>query len=78
MLKILHQMTNQQHGESSSIYHSTAKSMFEKWKQREKNKVQGFGKMIKNFVKFSSADNFQDTEIIWSQKIFQILLFRLY
>ena len=38
---MLHQMINQQHGESSSIYHSTAKSMFGKWKQREKNKVQG-------------------------------------
>ena len=27
--------------------------------------------MIKNFVKFSSADNFQDEEVIWSQKILE-------
>ena len=53
------------------FYHSTAKLIFEKWKQRQKSNVQRFGGMIKYFVKFSSADNFQDKEVIWSQNIFQ-------
>ena len=29
--------------------------------------MQNFGNMIKYFIKFSSADNFQDQEVIWSQ-----------
>ena len=37
----------------------------------KKNIAQGFGGMIKYFVKFSSADNIQGKEVIWSQNIFQ-------
>ena len=42
-----------------------------KIKTKIKNNVQGFGGMIKHFAKVSSSDNVQDTEVIWSQKIFQ-------
>ena len=59
ILQILHQMINQQHGESPFVlpFHS--------------KHVQSFGGMIKYFVNLFSADNFQDKEVIWSQKIFQ-------
>ena len=40
-------------------------------KTKTKSNVQSFGRMIKHFVKFSSADNFQDKEVICSQKDFQ-------
>ena len=40
-------------------------------KTKTKSNVKSFGRMIKHFVKFSSADNFQDKEVICNQKNFQ-------
>ena len=71
ILKILHQIINQQQGERSLFYHYTGKIDLWKMKITIKNNLQGFHGMIKYFVKFSSADNFQDKEVILSQNIFQ-------
>ena len=54
--QILHQIINQQHGESSFVLPFHSKIL-----------VQSFGGMIRYFVKFFSG-NFQDKEVIWSQK----------
>ena len=53
------------------FYHSRAKSIFQKWpKKKDRTDVQSFGRVVKNFEKFFSADNLQDKCVIWSEKIF--------
>ena len=73
ILKILHQVINQQHGESSFVLPLHSKIDLWKMKIKIKNNVQDFRGIIKYFVKFPSTDNFQDKEVKMSFKISKLV-----
>ena len=77
MLQILHQIINQQHEESSFLllFPQQNRSLNNEKKDTniwwdDKNYSTDFQESC--FSKLFSADNFQDKEIIWSQKYFEI------
>ena len=64
-------MINQRHGERSFTFSFHSKINLSKMKKRWKINVQSLRGMTKNFVKFISAENFQQKEVIWKHEISQ-------
>ena len=73
ILKVFHQMINQQNGESSFVLTLHSKIDLRKMEIKVKNNVQDFRGIIRYFVKFSSADNFQGKEVKMSFKISKLV-----